>query len=535
MSHKRRILSIIVAFLLISATFNEHEVSAVTKAEDATKTVNSMKTVNFTNTKDSTKVLTASKEVEIVSLSEEYFDIASGDIYINANSSGTIVKQGAGPEIKVEFPIITGSTNLSTVIINAEDGATADVIFSELSIKIPEENESAAVTTNGAGNVIIELDGINKLESGCRRAGIDKCNSGSLLIKDDNSVKGELTVIGGRGGGAGIGGGAGASANDIIINGGIIHAQGSSAAGLGGGSDGDGANLVINNGIIYAHGNSGSGIGGGPGGNGIGITINGGNIHAQGNSGAGIGGGSDGDGRDITINNGDIISTSLDSGAGIGGGSGGNGINIEINGGEINASSLDSGAGIGGGDYSFKGGDGIGIAINGGNISVNGNTLGACIGGGLGGDGVGITINNGLINADAVGYGAGIGGGKAEKHNDGILHGNCNNITFSGGEIYVKSLGNNGGAPAIGPGFGKNVSCSNIHITGGIVFATRRYRGTSIGSGEESDYANVIISGSAEVHATGLIKYNAKNLNPNGKIISYTENTEMEEIFKIYK
>ena len=54
----------------------------------------------------------------------------------------------------------------NTIAINAAENATANVTISDVNINTSD----AAVSTNGKGNVNIELDGINTLKSGraCR-------------------------------------------------------------------------------------------------------------------------------------------------------------------------------------------------------------------------------------------------------------------------------------------------------------------------------------------------------------------------------
>ena len=63
----------------------------------------------------------------------------------------------------------------------------------------------AAITTSGEGNVNIELDGTNTVQSGNTHAGVEKKDNGTLTITDENK-DGSLTATGGTLG-AGIGGG----------------------------------------------------------------------------------------------------------------------------------------------------------------------------------------------------------------------------------------------------------------------------------------------------------------------------------------
>ena len=266
--------------------------------------------------------------------------LEDGDITVNATETSQIVSQGGTS--KPDFnPIIsthapgsseTGATN-NTVTITAEKNATANVTLENVNIDTGTRG-GAAITTSGEGNVNIELDGTNTVQSGNTHAGVEKKGDGTLTITDENK-DGSLTATGGNGG-AGIGGGSGGSGSNITIEGGKIEANG---------------------------GNFGAGIGGGQGGSGSGITIKGGNVTAQSSwSGAGIGGGGGGSGNNITISDGEVTAKGGTFGAGIGGGGdGGGGNNITIDGGKVTAQGGNNGAGIGGGFRS----NGIGITISG--------------------------------------------------------------------------------------------------------------------------------------------------------------------------
>ena len=203
------------------------------------------------------------------------------------------------------------------------------------------------------------MDGSNTLRSGyySKAAGLNKGNSGTLTINDEDN-NGKLEATGGYGG-AGIGGGRHSSASDITITGGTITARGSySGAGIGGGASDingpycNGSNITISGGDVTAIGSVyASGIGGGSIGSGSNITISDGKVTAKGGDqgGAGIGGGFWASGSDITISGGEVEATGGDLAAGIGGGNGGNGTDIEISGGKVTAKGGMSGAGIGGG------------------------------------------------------------------------------------------------------------------------------------------------------------------------------------------
>ncbi len=266
--------------------------------------------------------------------------LEDGDITVNATETSQIVSQGgtskpdSNPIISTHAPgsSETGATN-NTVTITAEKNATANVTLENANIDTGTRG-GAAITTSGEGNVNIELDGTNTVQSGENHAGVEKKDNGTLTITDENK-DGSLTATGGDGG-----------------------------AGIGGGASYNGSNIEISSGEVTAiGGNFGAGIGGGQAGSGSNITIEGGKVKAQGGwSGAGIGGGGSGSGNNITISDGEVTAKGGTFGAGIGGGGdGGGGNNITIDGGKVTAQGGKNGAGIGGGLRS----NGSGITISG--------------------------------------------------------------------------------------------------------------------------------------------------------------------------
>ena len=275
------------------------------------------------------KKLTASMIALVMSVSLPMTTYAAnwyledGSVTVNADNSGQTVTQGS-TSTPDEAPVITqrnsSAETSNTITVNAAENATANVTISDVNIK----TRNAAVSTNGKGNVNIELDGTNTLKSRVDHAALEKNsdgNQGKLTITDENE-NGKLIATGGDGA-AGIGGGLYAGGNDITITGGEITATG---------------------------GDSGAGIGGGASAGGKNITIAGGKVTATGGLGAaGIGGGFYGDGNDITITDGKVTATGGNYGAGIGGGNHGNGRNITITDGEVTAAGGTNGAGIGGG------------------------------------------------------------------------------------------------------------------------------------------------------------------------------------------
>lgn len=144
------------------------------------------------------------------------WDISKGDITVNAGSGGQTVTQGGGAAVEDSAPVITGSSTENTLTIKAESGQTANVTLSGANIDVSGKGK-AAVSTNGEGNVSIELDGDNTLKSATNHAGLEKNNGGSLTIADENK-NGKLTAKGGDYG-AGIGGGCYGYGNNITVSG----------------------------------------------------------------------------------------------------------------------------------------------------------------------------------------------------------------------------------------------------------------------------------------------------------------------------
>ena len=403
------------------------------------------------------------------------WDISNGDITVNAGSGGQTVTQGGGAAVEDSAPVITGSSQDNTLTINAEKDQTASVTLSGVSIDVSSAGK-AAVSTNGEGNVIIELDGDSTLKSGEDHAGLEKNNGGSLTIADEDK-NGKLTAEGGEFG-----------------------------AGIGGGDEGNGNNIAISGGEITAIGGVfGAGIGGGAGGNGNNITISGGEVTAiGGDSGAGIGGGCNGNGSDITISGGEVTAIGDgdggDGGAGIGGGYNGNGSDITISGGEIKAIGGRGSAGIGGGlnGVDYNNGNGSDITISGGEVTAIGGDEGAGIGGGCDGSGNNIAISSGVVTAIGGYNGAGIGGGAA---------GIGNNIAISGGE--VKAIGGVSGAGIGGSwwGKGKDITVSGaakLKVQGGVEDDYDGV-GAGIGGGGSNADGSQIPGAEVEPDTSGLL------------------------------
>ena len=254
------------------------------------------------------KKLTASMIALVMSVSLPMTTYAAnwyledGSVTVNADNSGQTVTQGSGSAVPDEAPVITQRKSSvetgNTITINAAENATANVTISDVNINTSD----AAVSTNGKGNVNIELDGTNTLKSGRNHAGLEKNsdgNQGKLTITDENE-NGKLIATGGSDA-AGIGGGYCGDGNDITIAGGKVTATGGNyGAGIGGGGHGNGKNITITDGEVTAIGGlNGAGIGGGLRNNGEKITVSGdatlkvqgGPTDAWDGAGAGIGNG----------------------------------------------------------------------------------------------------------------------------------------------------------------------------------------------------------------------------------------------------
>ena len=326
----------------------------------------------------------------------ETWDLGKGDITVTATETSQTVSQVNGETKDDPDPVITSSGKTeNTVTINAETNATANVTLENVNIDTGTTDE-AAITASGEGNVNIELNGTNTVQSGNTHAGVEKKDNGTLTITDENK-DGSLTATGGNYG-AGIGGGYEGSGKGITIEGGEVKAIGGShGAGIGGGFGGSGSNIAIEGGKVEA-----SSVGGG----------------------AGIGGGSLGSGSNITISDGKVTAQGGVGGAGIGGGQGGSGSNITISDGKVTATGAGAGAGIGGG-YE---GSGKGITIEGGEVTAQGDTGSAGIGGGLNGTGSDVTISgDAQVKVQ--------GGAADERWKEGAAIGNGGTRTTEGNEV----------------------------------------------------------------------------------------------------
>lgn len=285
--------------------------------------------------------------------------LEDGSITVSATKSGQNVSQG-GVTKEDSAPVIrnrdSSASTTNNVTIRADTGATANVTLEDTNIDTtggagPNGAGDAAVRTEGGGNVNLNVELDNTLQSGNTRAGVEKGNGGNLTIGSE-SGSGQLVATGGDGG-AGIGGGENTGAENITITGGDIFAIGNGGgAGIGGGWDCSASDITITGGNVTAVGKQddpgrigGAGIGGGGSqtsnaGSGTNIKITGGRVTAVGgNYSAGIGGGYGSNGENITISDAEVIAIGGTCSAGIGGGcrnldstAAGEGKNISISG-----------------------------------------------------------------------------------------------------------------------------------------------------------------------------------------------------------
>ena len=343
--------------------------------------------------------------------------LEDGSITVSATDSGQNVSQG-GVTKEDSAPVIrnrdSSTSTANNVTIRADTGATANVTLEDTNIDTTggagvKAAGDAAVRTEGGGNVNLNVELDNTLQSGNDHAGVEKGNGGELTIGSE-SGSGQLVAVGGHGG-AGIGSGDGRTTG--------IH---------------DVGNITITGGDIFAIGNGG---------------------------GAGIGGGWESGATDITITGGNVTAEARQEGpqyvggAGIGGGGYqnkyyGNGTNIKITGGHVTAIGGNCSAGIGGSMYS----DGENISISDAEVIAVGGTGSACIGGGNGGgEGKNISIS-GSANVKAaggesenqIGKGAAIGSGGTNSYQGGPV------IDAAEGEADTSGLSPDGKVERFTPG-----------------------------------------------------------------------------------
>ena len=129
--------------------------------------------------------------------------LENGDITVNATETSQTVTQGGGTPTVDDNPVITSSGKTeNTVTIKAEENATANVTLENVNIDV-SSNQEAAITTQGQGDVTLNLSGNNSATSGDYHAGVDKENVGNLTITTPEGGTGSLNATGGKGGAEG--------------------------------------------------------------------------------------------------------------------------------------------------------------------------------------------------------------------------------------------------------------------------------------------------------------------------------------------
>ena len=229
----------------------------------------------------------------LAAFAEEY-DLAKGTIFVTTDDSGQYVSQEDGVANHLETtPTVITQSDSSTptdnfIKIEADAGTTANVTLDGVNIS----SDTTPIITLGDGNVTIELDGANTVQSlNHHNAGVRKVNDGNLTITDENETHGSLKATGGELG-AGIGGGKDYSGNNITITGNAeVTAQGGKwGAGIGGGYHGSASDITITGSakVTATSGDGGgAGIGGGYGCGSSNITVSeDAQVKAQGGSGA---------------------------------------------------------------------------------------------------------------------------------------------------------------------------------------------------------------------------------------------------------
>ena len=116
--------------------------------------------------------------------------LEDGSITVSATDSGQNVSQG-GVTKEDSAPVIrnrdSSASTTSNVTIRADTGATANVTLEDTNIDTtggagPNGAGDAAVRTEGAGNVNLNVELDNTLQSGNTHAGVEKGNGGNLTM-----------------------------------------------------------------------------------------------------------------------------------------------------------------------------------------------------------------------------------------------------------------------------------------------------------------------------------------------------------------
>lgn len=353
--------------------------------------------------------------------------------------------------------VLTGTLDPNYHVTIA-DGAT--VILKNAVIEYGAANAAAIKCAGDAAIILVGTNSVRVPGDATTSCGYPAIQVGGIGKKLTISGSGTLNAVGGFIA-AGIGctnsgynnhtyGDSSGDACGIIqIDGGVINAYSGNETSLGDGAE-VGIGAVCGGGTDQCEG----------------IIINGGIVTAEGGA-AGIGGAGGTTVDYITINGGTVTARSHGDGAGIGTTTNGQCGPITITGGTIEAYGGLSAAGIGTGNGVDETHRSIcgNITISGGNITASGDEAG--IGSGAMGQCGNITITGGTINSSSL-NGAGTGPGIGAGGNQGL----CGAISISGGTI--EAIGGSGsagiGSATGGPGY--TGTYTSLTISKGITKVT---------------------------------------------------------------
>lgn len=361
--------------------------------------------------------------IPMAALAEEY-DLANGNITVNADNSGQYVSQEGGVtnEKQTTETVIKQADNTAatgnTITVETSGGAKAELTIEDLNVS---SGNTSAIDVKGSSEAEITLKGDNKLETD--DASVVHVSEGDVTITGDGTLYADNDPDSDH---------AKIGSNVREDMSGSIHITGNAQVTTGDDRHDDG----VGGGAAIGSGQRGNMSGG------ITIDENATVIASSSEDGAGIGSGLRGDmSGTITIGgNATVTGTSGYDGAGIGSGENGTmsgTITIDGNA-KVTAWSEEEGAGIGAGEDSGVSGT---IRI-GGNASVKAGS--ACDGAGIGGGGDedGDILESGKIiiygNAEVIAIGedegSGIGSGEDAKMRGMILICDNANVTAIGGD-----------------------------------------------------------------------------------------------------
>lgn len=177
--------------------------------------------------------------------------------------------------IKSSTPMtISGTTTTGAIVVAG--GITANITLDGVNIDVSARHSACAFNITGNSTANITLQGTNILKSGSNCAGLYVSAGNTIKIDGSGSLRAQ-----GHDFSAGIGSAGFTGCGTIIINGGIVNANGGfKGAGIGGGNNGfSGGTITINGGTVTATGTyDAKDIGPGDGGSDGTITITGGSV-----------------------------------------------------------------------------------------------------------------------------------------------------------------------------------------------------------------------------------------------------------------